>query len=146
MNEQLYVGVFDGLRWSVYIQELDGGVRVLKHPLTGCFNRFAWGDGGRGPAELAYALLADGLEESQPPELVAEGRTRAWRLHQEFKEQIVSPWPMGEGWRMTRQQIKQWAQDHAVCVDCGAKSDIGDKERCLTCQVAQIYFPESVRR
>ncbi|MEZ4742317.1 MAG: DUF6166 domain-containing protein [Bdellovibrionota bacterium] len=55
---------------------------------------FEWGYGGSGPAQLAFAILADHLEDDG----------RAEDTYQRFKELVIAPLK-DEAWVLTSQQV-----------------------------------------
>jgi Family of unknown function (DUF6166) len=57
---------------------------------------FEWGYRGSGPAQLALAILADHLGDTD----------EALRLHQEFKVSVVAALDR-EGWTLTDQEIQE---------------------------------------
>jgi hypothetical protein len=67
-----------------------------EHSPTG----FAWGYGGSGPAQLAWALLRDhglSIRETQP-------------LYMMFKFNVVANLPQNQGWELTSDQIEEAVQ------------------------------------
>ena len=59
---------------------------------------FNWGYAGSGPAQLALALLLD----------VTGDKDLSSRLHQPFKFEVVSTWPMDQPWEYTEEQVRAW--------------------------------------
>jgi hypothetical protein len=78
-------------------RELPQRTDLRNHSPTG----FEWGYGGSGPAQLALAILAD-----------AVGAERAQGLYQRFKWKVVAKFA-GEGFELTRSQVKQWVEEHS---------------------------------
>ena len=74
---------------------------------------FAWGYGGSGPADLAFAILIDHLDEHPPREGWKSRRFNEWagdslayKLHQAFKWEFVATW--GDAWTIDSQAIDAW--------------------------------------
>ena len=68
---------------------------LWRHSPTG----FEWGYAGSGPAQLAWAMLADALEDD----------ALASQLHQRFKFEVIARLAPLEPWTMTEQQVRQRA-------------------------------------
>lgn len=84
---RVVVNVIDGAD----ARPLDARLSFLNKSPTG----FNWGYGGSGPAQLAFALLADALDDDE----------RALDLYLAFKWHTVADWPQGERWTITQEQI-----------------------------------------
>lgn len=89
-----YQGIREGYAVLVTVngRPLNPRLDLWNHSPTG----FEWGYGGSGPAQLALALLADHLGDTD----------RAVALHQEFKSAVVAVLPYC-GWALTDLQIQQ---------------------------------------
>lgn len=99
-------GFFDNEDWCVWIYEngvpltrLDPHLEVMNKSPTG----FAWGYHGSGPAQLAFALLA---------EVIGVSRAREPWLFQEFKREVIAKFPPDKGWMLTENAIKEWVARH----------------------------------
>lgn len=106
---QAFDGYFDNDDWCVWVCE--DGKRVARlNPHLEVMNKsptgFAWGYGGSGPAQLAFALLAAviGIERAQDP-----------RMFQQFKFDLIAKLSEKQGWTLTEDEIRRWvaAQDEA---------------------------------
>lgn len=62
---------------------------------------FEWGYLGSGPAQLALALLYHHTGN----------RTLALTYHQQFKQQVVSRFPV-EGWSISGEEIQDWINEN----------------------------------
>lgn len=62
---------------------------------------FDWGHRGRGPTQLAVALLAHALDAQEPA-----ARTRVCELAEPFKQRVVAELP--SAWRLSREMILRW--------------------------------------
>lgn len=84
--------------YDVHVEQ-DGERYSLMHKVRGTYVDFQWDGGGPVTTDLARALLWEvtGLE----PE---------WRIYRHFKNEVVAAWPrhVGECWRISEQEIKQW--------------------------------------
>ncbi len=58
-------------------------------------SEFAWGYGGSGPAQLAYAILRDHVGDMMVAALI----------HQEFKFEVIAGLPQNGTWSLTGSQI-----------------------------------------
>jgi hypothetical protein len=79
--------------------------RVLYHLVYHSPTGLEWGYPGSGPADLALSILADYFGES----LIARrriDRTRAWALHQQFKNDWVAGFD--DDWTLTGKEIASW--------------------------------------
>ena len=96
-----YVGRLEGLVGGVYVGDspLDPRLDLRNYRSTG----FEWGHGGRGPSQLALALLADHFDDDQ----------KADELHLYFKWEVVATLPK-EGWTLTAEQITQALESLAI--------------------------------
>jgi hypothetical protein len=85
--------------------ELDPHFEVINKSPTG----FAWGYGGSGPAQLAFAILADviGVERASNPE-----------MFQRFKFDVIGKLDKDKGFRITEDEVKAWLT--ANTFDCCA--------------------------
>jgi hypothetical protein len=91
--------------------------RRLRHICYHSPSGFQWGDGGSGSADLALSILADHFGELQRlarpqsfarPYFQTVERTRAWRLHQQFKADYIAGLPQGQAWQITAGEIERW--------------------------------------
>jgi hypothetical protein len=92
---------------------LDPRLSSVNHSPTG----FGWGYWGSGPAQLAFALIADALETKARSSAALEGadrleatfsaRRRAANpsLYQEFKQRVVWTWPTSAPFTITDAEI-----------------------------------------
>lgn len=124
---------YQGKRFPPYgamvrVIDMDGGKRELNpglHIVNLSPTGVEWGYGGSGPAQLAWALLAD-----------ATGDVKlASRCYQAFKWAFVAGW--GETWTVTETEIMAFvaAQEAALCTcakigagDWGEGSDVGSMQ------------------
>jgi hypothetical protein len=96
----------DGER-SVWVYEALGArllplrLDAVNHSPTG----FAWGYGGSGPAQLAFALIAYEL-----------GDATARRFYQAFKFRVIGRLPLDDGWRLSGAAIRNAIADIAAGV------------------------------
>lgn len=87
-----------------------GGCRVtvngrpLRHVVVHSPDGFNWGYGGSGPADLAYAILADYLGDEK---LAAE-------LHQAFKWDVVARLDQRADWTITGEDVDRWLRDKGL--------------------------------
>lgn len=58
---------------------------------------FAWGYGGSGPAQLAYAILWDFTNDAD----------KSQRFYQDYKWAVVSKLPR-EAWHITAESVDEW--------------------------------------
>ena len=65
---------------------------IINHSPTG----IAWGYGGSGPAQCAFAILMDYLGDEQ----------RAGALYQDFKFRVIAALPRDSAWTLTGRQIE----------------------------------------
>lgn len=101
-------------------RSLDPRLHVINHSPTG----FAWGYWGSGPAQLAFALIADALVAAIDHR---EDRSDEWRhtaidaavkrasdpaLYQQFKQAIVGNWPQNAPFTITDEEIR----DHVEAI------------------------------
>lgn len=77
--------------------DLNPRLDLRNHSPTG----FAWGYGGSGPAQLALAILADVLLETDA------GDTLAIRYHHDFKFDVIAWLPNGE-WTISAEFVRGW--------------------------------------
>jgi Family of unknown function (DUF6166) len=79
------------------IGKLDARLDVLNKSPTG----FAWGYGGSGPAQLAFALLAAvvGVERASEPQ-----------MFQNFKWDVIGRLDQAQGWKITEGEIREWIE------------------------------------
>lgn len=89
-------GRFDG-------RSLRPRLDLANHSPTG----FEWGYGGSGPAQLALAILAEVL-----------GDDLALHHYQDFKWSVVAFLPY-EGWRLTSDEVRLWAEKHGAVAPPG---------------------------
>ena len=85
-----YVEVFKPGKSPYPMQERQD---LINHSPTG----IAWGYGGSGPAQCAFAILMDYLGDEQ----------RARSLYQDFKFTIIARLPSNQPWMVTGRQIEQ---------------------------------------
>ena len=109
VHEPVASKVYVGLRTSgsegVTVSVLEGGdprplpprFDLRSHSPTG----FGWGHSGRGPAQLALAILAD----------ITGNDEYAVRHHHWLKLEVIAALPW-EGWKLTKSQIEEWIQQH----------------------------------
>lgn len=71
---------------------------------------FEWGYDGSGPADLALSLLMDAFNEEYSVDEGFLRDSRAWRLHQDFKREIVAALPRDQ-WSLEQIMIQQWANN-----------------------------------
>lgn len=94
-----YIGLKSALDWRVVVMpqgvDLPPRTDLRNHSPTG----FAWGYSGSGPAQLALALMAHATGDD----------ALALRVYQAFKEHKVASWARDTGWRMTADEVRQWA-------------------------------------
>lgn len=79
------------------VEPLHWRLDLWNHSPTG----LEWGYGGSGPAQLALALLADALDDTDS----------AVALYQWFKHDVVSRLP-NDQWTMRREDILDWVDRH----------------------------------
>ncbi len=97
----------DGKVWVCWdgkrVAELNPHFEVMSKSPTG----FAWGYGGSGPAQLAFAILADiiGTERAQRPHLM-----------QGFKFDVIAKLDKAKGFKITEEEVKTWIARHTY--DC----------------------------
>jgi hypothetical protein len=91
---KVYKGTREGYVAEVTVDghPLNPRLDLWNHSPTG----FEWGYGGSGPAQLALALLADHLGDSD----------KAVNLHQEFKRAVIADLPY-RGWTLVSEQIQR---------------------------------------
>src|SRR6185437_17029722 len=65
---------------------------IINHSPTG----IAWGYGGSGPAQCAFAILMDYLSDEQ----------RARTLYQDFKFRVIAALPPNTAWTLTGRRIE----------------------------------------
>lgn len=80
---------------SVDGQPLDPRLDLRNHSPSG----FEWGYGGSGPAQLALAILANHMANSE----------QALELYQSFKWEVITKLPM-ESWALTSDEIESAIQ------------------------------------
>ena len=85
-----YVEVFKPSKSPYPMQERQD---LINHSPTG----IAWGYGGSGPAQCAFAILMDCLGDEQ----------RARALYQDFKFTTIAGLPANQPWTLTGRQIEQ---------------------------------------
>lgn len=115
---QAFDGFFDAEDWCVWVCE--DGKRVAKlNPHLEVMNKsptgYAWGYGGSGPAQLAFALLAAviGVERAQDP-----------YLFQRFKSEIIVQLDKHQGWVLTEDKIRSWVVE---CLRERYESNLGEE-------------------
>jgi hypothetical protein len=94
-----YVGKVQNSDWDVFVIEgprsvakrLDPGYKHANHSPDG----FAWGYGGSGPAQTAFALLLD----------TTGNIDRALAAYQDFKWEVIAKLPMNENFRLTESEV-----------------------------------------
>ena len=96
-----YEGHYDSGRDVCYVEVFKPGKSpypmqerqdIINHSPTG----IAWGYGGSGPAQCAFAILLDYLGDEQ----------RAHELYQQFKFTVVAAFPGNSEWTLTGRQIE----------------------------------------
>jgi hypothetical protein len=87
-----------------FLEEVD------RTPLDPCLNMvdhspdgFAWGYGGSGPAQLAFALLYH----------VTKDKETAQRFYQRFKADVIGAMPMEDNWKLSYNDIVGWLGEDA---------------------------------
>lgn len=75
-------------------KKIDSRYDLANHSPRG----FCWGYGGSGPAQLALAILCDYLKDD----------TRARRMYQAFKSEVIARLPMDENFVLTDRQIEDF--------------------------------------
>jgi hypothetical protein len=93
-------------------QPLNPRFDLKRHSPTG----FEVGYGGSGPAQLALAMCADGLNDDRA----------ALGLYQEFKWAFVAKFAH-EGFEVTDEQIREWAARHIATLDLLELEETGVK-------------------
>jgi hypothetical protein len=95
------------LKGSPYFVSVDVGkrTRVLYHLVYHSPTGLEWGYPGSGPADLALSILADYFGESLVDRRRID-RTRAWRLHQQFKHDWVAGFD--DEWEISAAEIERW--------------------------------------
>jgi hypothetical protein len=117
-SERRYVGIPHAAVY-VHCAGPDGSSRVepLRHIVYHSPSGLNWGYGGSGPADLALSILADHLGERrlmprqhafEARALRAIERTRAFRLHQQLKWDLIAGLPQDEAWQITGAEIDGW--------------------------------------
>lgn len=99
----------------------------LPHPVVHSPSGFECGYGGSGPADLALAILVDFFGEGDriprsaygryDPSREAQdaiGRTQAWALHQDFKQNIIACLPQDDEWSVHETDIQAWLRYRRV--------------------------------
>ena len=89
-----YIGKVSDMDWDVFVVEgpsstakrLDPGYRYVNHSPDG----YAWGYGGSGPAQLAFAILLDATGNID----------RALAAYQDFKWEVIANIPKDENFQM----------------------------------------------
>ena len=79
--------------------------RPLPHRVLHSSEGFAWGFTGRGPADLAYAILQRELVEEVPPE-----------VYLAFRDQVVSRLPV-KGFRLPAPDVWAWIRENRALID-----------------------------
>lgn len=86
---------------GVFVQ--NGSKRqLLRHIPLHSPSGFEWGYGGSGPADLAYAILAD-----------AVGKKEAERFYQTFKWEFIAKAPF-DGFEISRKEVRRWVVEQLV--------------------------------
>jgi len=75
-------------------------LKEVSHSPTG----FAWGYGGSGPAQLAYAILRHHMKD----------RAKAQSIYQEFKFAVIAKLPRDEPWELTSEQVEDFLKEHLI--------------------------------
>jgi len=75
----------------------DGKLPQMQNHVNHSPDGFAWGYGGSGPAQLAYAILWD----------VTENRDKSQEFYQLYKWSVVSRLPR-EPWTITLESVLDW--------------------------------------
>ena len=89
----------DGDVWIIddnqRVSRLDPRLDIVNHSPTG----FAWGYGGSGPAQLAFAILA-----------AVVGVVRARELYQFYKRDVICKLDQKAGFVITQQSVVDWVK------------------------------------
>lgn len=87
---------------------LDPRLSIVNHSPTG----FAWGYWGSGPAQLAFALIADALaSQAMIKDFIPSDVEKAVRraanpsLYQEFKQRVVGAWRQDAAFEITDAEV-----------------------------------------
>jgi hypothetical protein len=111
--------------------EVDG--KPLRHYPLHSPTGFEWGYGGSGPADLAVAILADVLGETPTRDELNRGTPECWRLHQEFKWDVVSLFDR-DTWMLGEDRILAWLEPRrtleATCIECGCTDSAACADGC----------------
>lgn len=79
-----------------YMDELDKYLDEVNHSPSG----FAWGYGGSGPAQLAFAILAEMFDTQT-----------AHTYYQDFKKEVISSLDQDASWTLTADWINEWYEN-----------------------------------
>lgn len=105
---QAFEPYFDSEDWCVWVCESseDGDKRVARlNPHLEVMNKsptgFAWGYGGSGPSQLAFAILAHviGVERAKNP-----------MTFQRFKFEVIAKLDQQKGFKITEDEVKAWVK------------------------------------
>lgn len=115
----VYVGWRHSHERPVYVVSLncqgESVARPLTHHVKHSPDGFEWGYGGSGPADLAYAILRDYLDQNagRPMSRARWHETMddtAWALHQEFKGAFVAYFPAGH-WHLSAASVEAFCRE-----------------------------------
>lgn len=124
---RVYVGERTG--WPpeprVYVEETGRRRRKLRHFPHHSPAGFEWGYGGSGPSDLALAVLADVLGERPSRRQLYEGEPLCWRLHIEFKQEVVSRLPR-EGFKLSAKDVLKWVEMRRETLAVGGSDETAD--------------------
>ena len=98
-NVYVVLNVSDPVISEVYRAPLDPCIKMVNHSPTG----FAWGYGGSGPAQLAFALLYH----------VTKDKETSQRFYQRFKADVIGAMPMEDNWKLSYNDIVGWLGEDA---------------------------------
>jgi hypothetical protein len=87
----------------VHVIQADGDSHLLDPRFKDCSHSptgFEWGYTGSGPAQLAFAILADAVHIEL-----------AHALHQRFKFAVIGQLARREPWRITEQQVLDFVME-----------------------------------
>jgi hypothetical protein len=98
----------DGDVWVIddnkRVARLDPHFETINHSPTG----FAWGYGGSGPAQLAFAILACviGVKRASDP-----------HLYQNYRRQVIERLDQKAGFAITEQSVIDWCREQTALLD-----------------------------
>ncbi len=109
---------------EVYVELGDGKGHPLTHIERHSPDGFNWGYSGRGPADLALAILVDCLGED-------EGNL----LYQDFKWMFIAKLHPEENWEIKEEDIRKWIRWHNARDLINPMS--GSEARCALIKIAE---------